>query len=63
VQNRLEIVSNELFVVPIRVMKVNIGISDNPKMASIGDYLDEQIVDSITYLLREYSGLFPTAFI
>jgi hypothetical protein len=31
-------------------------------MAIIGDYWDEQIVESITELLREYSDLFPTTF-
>jgi hypothetical protein len=28
----------ELFVALIKVKKVNIGITKNPKMASIGDY-------------------------
>ena len=32
-------------------------------MASIGDYWDEQIVEIITLLLREYIDLFPTTFI
>jgi hypothetical protein len=31
-------------------------------MASIRDYWDEQKVEIITELLREYSGLFPTTF-
>jgi hypothetical protein len=35
---------SELFDVPIKVKKVNIGTNDNPKMANIGDYWDEQIV-------------------
>jgi hypothetical protein len=29
-------------------------------MASIGDYWDDQRVESITKLLHEYSDLFPT---
>jgi predicted nuclease with RNAse H fold len=33
-----------------------------PKMASIGDYWDEQTVERITELLREYNDLFPTTF-
>jgi hypothetical protein len=44
---------SELFVVPIKVKKVNIGTNDNPKMASIGDYWDEQTLEIITELLRE----------
>jgi hypothetical protein len=44
------------------VKKVNIGIVENHKMASIGDYWDEQIVESIIELLHEYNDLFPTNF-
>jgi hypothetical protein len=53
----------QVFVVLIKVNKFNIGTIENPKMASIGDYWDEQIVESITELLREYNDLFPTTFI
>jgi hypothetical protein len=49
--------------VPIKLKKVNIGTVDHPKMASIGDYWDEQTVESITKLLHEYNDLFPTTFI
>jgi hypothetical protein len=52
----------EVFVAPIKVNKVNIGMNENPKMESIGDYWDEQIVERITELLREYSDMFPTTF-
>jgi hypothetical protein len=31
-------------------------------MASIGDYWDEQTLERITKLLREYNDLFPTTF-
>jgi CTP:phosphocholine cytidylyltransferase-like protein len=54
---------SKVFVVPIKVKKVNIGTNDNPKMASIGDYWDEQTIERITKLLREYNDLFPTTFI
>ena len=47
---------------PIKIKKVNIGTAEQPKMASIGDYWDEQTLESITELLREYSNLFPTTF-
>jgi hypothetical protein len=47
---------------PIKVKKVNIGTVEHPKMASIGDYWDEETVESITELLRKYNDLFPTTF-
>ena len=47
---------------PIKVKKVNIGTNDNPKMASIGDYWDGQIVESIMNLFHEYNDMFPTTF-
>jgi hypothetical protein len=55
-------IESEVIGEPIKVKKVNIGTAENPKMASIGDYWDEQTVESITDLLREYKGLFPTIF-
>jgi hypothetical protein len=39
---------SEVFFAPIKVKKVNIGTTDNPKMASIGDYWDEQTIERIT---------------
>jgi hypothetical protein len=53
---------SEVFTAPIKVKKVNIGTTNKPKMASIGDYWDEEIVERITELLRKYSDLFPTTF-
>jgi hypothetical protein len=53
---------SKLFFVPIKVKKFNIGTVENPKMAIIGDYLDEQSVESIIELLREYNNLFPKMF-
>jgi hypothetical protein len=34
-----------VFIVSIKVKKFNIGTTENPKMANIGDYWDEQIVE------------------
>jgi hypothetical protein len=45
------------------VKKLNISTTNNPKMASIGDYWDEQTVERILELLREDNDLFPTTFI
>jgi hypothetical protein len=42
----------EVFFAPIKVKKVNIGTNDNPKMASIGDYWDEQTIERIIELVR-----------
>jgi hypothetical protein len=53
---------SEEFTMPIKVNKVNIGTNDNPKMASIRDYWDEQTLERITDLLHEYSDLFPVTF-
>jgi hypothetical protein len=53
---------SEVFDAPIKVKKVNIGTTDNPKMVSIGDYWDEQTVERITKLLCEYNDLFPKTF-
>jgi hypothetical protein len=53
---------SEVFAVPIKVKKVNIGKIKNPKMANIRDYWDEQTVESLTELLHEYSDIFPITF-
>ena len=54
---------SKVFFVPIKVKKVNIGTKNNPKMANIGHYWDEQTIERITELMREYSDMFPTTFI
>ena len=47
---------------PLKIRKVNIGIEDNPKFASVVDYWDEEIMAKITDLLHEFQDLFPTNF-
>jgi hypothetical protein len=47
---------------PMKLCKVNIGSTKHPKIASIGDYWDEQTMTEIQALLREYEDLFPTSF-
>jgi hypothetical protein len=47
---------------PLKLWKVNIGTDEHPKLASIGDYWDEQTVTKIQALLQEYEDLFPTNF-
>jgi hypothetical protein len=41
-------IESKVISAPIKINKVNIETSEKPKMASIGDYWDEQIVESIT---------------
>lgn len=50
------------FYEPSKIVKVNIGTKEAPKLESIGDYWDEKIVCKITKLLHEYQYLFPTKF-
>jgi hypothetical protein len=56
-------IESEVISVPIKVKKVNIGTVEHPKMASIGDYWDEQTVERIAELLHKYSDFFRTTFI
>jgi hypothetical protein len=42
---------SKVFVALIKVKKFNIGMNDNTKMASIGDYWDEKKIERITELL------------
>jgi hypothetical protein len=53
---------SEVIATSIKVKKVKNGTVENPKMANIGDYWDEQTVEIITELLHEYIDLFPTTF-
>lgn len=47
----------------VKIKKVNIGTEADPKVASIGDYWDDETVGHIVDLLQEYQDLFPTKFI
>ena len=46
----------------LKIRKVNIGIEENPKFASVGDHWDEETMAKITDLLHEFQDLFPTKF-
>jgi hypothetical protein len=39
---------SEVIFAPIKIKKVNIGTAEQPKMVNIGDYWDEQTLESIT---------------
>jgi hypothetical protein len=45
-----------------KTQKVNIGTKENPKFAQIGDYWNDETMEKIENLLREYHDLFPTTF-
>jgi len=47
---------------PLRVRKVNIGTKEKPKFAQIGDYLNDETMENIAYLLCKYQDIFPTTF-
>jgi hypothetical protein len=41
---------------------VNIGMEEKPKFANIGDYWNDETMEKIADLLREYQDIFPTTF-
>jgi len=47
---------------PLKMKKVNIGLEDELKFATIGDYWDEDTIKKITDLVHEYQELFPIKF-
>ena len=53
---------SKYYTAPLKIKKVNIGTTENPKMANIGDYWDNQTIERITKLVRNYNDLFPTTF-
>ena len=42
--------------------KVNIGTTEDPKFAIIGDYYNYLVLGKITYILHEFQDLFSTNF-
>ena len=46
----------------MKIKKVNIGIEETLKIASIGNYWDDKTIGQITDLLQEYQDLFPIKF-
>ena len=45
---------------PLKLKEVNIGTNEQPKLAKIGDYWDDDIVGNIAELLTKYQDQFPT---
>ena len=46
----------------LKIKKVNIGIEEMSKIASIGNYWDDRTIGQVVDLLQEYQDLFPTKF-
>ena len=47
---------------PLKLWEVNIGTIEQPKLAKIGDYWDDDIVGKVAKLLTKYQDLFLTKF-
>ena len=47
---------------PLKLREVNIGTTEQPKLAKIGDYWDDDNVSKVVEFLIEYRNLFPTNF-
>jgi hypothetical protein len=47
----------------LRVQNMKIGTKEKPKFANIGDYWNNESVENIANLLREYQDLSPKTFL
>jgi hypothetical protein len=47
----------------IKMLKVNVGMTENSKFVQIGDYWSDKIVEKIEEFLCEYHDLFPMTFL
>ena len=47
---------------PLKIKKVNIGMEENMKFSSVGDYWDEETMAKILNLLHEFQDLCPNFF-
>ena len=47
---------------PLKIRKVTIGMNENPKFASVGDYWDDETMEKIMELLHEFQYLFLMKF-
>jgi hypothetical protein len=43
-----------VYAQPLKTHKVNIGTTENPKFAQVGDYWNYEYVKKIAYLLSNY---------
>ena len=47
----------------LKMKKHNTDIEENPKMATIVDYWDEEIMNQVVDLLKEYEDIFSNTFL
>lgn len=47
---------------PLKLKEVNIGTEQQPKLANIWDYWDDETIRNFAEPLMEYQDLFPTKF-
>ena len=47
---------------PLKLREVNIGIEEQPELAKIGDYRDDDTIGKVAELLMEYQDMFPMKF-
>ena len=47
-------ISSNQFLNALKIKKVNIGSPENPKLANIADYWDDEVVENIIDLLHDF---------
>ena len=53
-------ISSDQFLSLLKIKKVNISSSENPKFSNIGDYWDDETIWNIIDLLHKFQDMFPT---
>jgi hypothetical protein len=51
-----------VYLKPLRMHRLKIGIEEKPEFANIGDYWNDETMEKIADLLCDYQDLFPTTF-
>jgi hypothetical protein len=63
IQNTMPNQTDSSYNHPLKLQRLNIGTKEQPKIALVGDYWDEQTSQEIQSLLREYEDFFPKTFL
>ena len=56
-------IPTDLMNQPLRIQKVYIGSTENPKFSNVKDYWGEETMAKVIDLLHEFQDLFPTLFL
>ena len=59
IQNTIPSQTDSSYNHPLKLCKINIGITEQPNIAMVGDYWDEKTSQEIQSLLWEYEDLIP----